>query len=376
MPRLIVLNNYSLDRVLGEVARGDKPAHHLFGIDRFAKMGFSVVNVPFVEGPRPPSYIARALRALPPLGDVRQQFSALQRICPEDLVYAPCQTQTHLLSYLRALRLLPNPLVVLAHHRIRTSKWFWNAPFLKLQLRGTDEIPCLSRVVSEEIKFLSRGLVSSEPVPWGPDLAYYPPPDGSAGEGAVAAGRTGRDFPTFALAASKAKVPAHIYCLTKDESVRRMELGALVTVTSVDHEEDLNYRTLVPPLAAARVHAIPLMPGASLSGLTSLTDALALGKPVIMTRHKLIDIDLEVEGIGRWVAPGDVAGWAEALRWFDTHPTESAEMGKRARSLAETRLNLDMFAEHMRSIFERTLDRAGRGRPAARTRRCAPQKAP
>jgi hypothetical protein len=36
-------------------------------------------------------------------------------------------------------------------------------------------------------------------------------------------------------------------------------------------------------------------------------DAIGMGKPVIMTRHPLIDIDIEAKG-GIWVNPGDVEG--------------------------------------------------------------------
>jgi hypothetical protein len=361
MPRLLVLNNYSLERVQGEVARGEKPAHHLYGIDRFAGMGFEVETIP-VDETRTPSHgiVARGLRALPPLGDVRQQVAALRRLAAGDLIYAPCQTQTQMLSYLRGMGLLRSPVVVLAHHPIGRSRWPWKTLFLRLQLRGTDAFPSLSSMVAREVCRLSRRSDLSEAVPWGPDLAYYPVPDGSPGTGAVAAGRTGRDFATFGLAAAKAKVPASIFCLRNDQTIKALELGPTVAVTSVEKESDLNYRTLVPALASARVHAIPLTSGSSLSGLTSLTDALGLGKPMIMTRQPLIDIDLEAEGIGRWVAPGDVEGWADALQWFATHPEEAVAMGKRARKLAEDRYNLDLFTSRMAAIFARILAGSGR----------------
>jgi hypothetical protein len=362
MPRLLVLNNYSLSRVLEEVRRGDKPAHHLYGIERFSEMGFSVETIDLDERTaRPlPSVLARTMRALPPLGHLGQQSATVKRLRHGDLIYAPCQTQTQLLSYLRAAHLLRLPIVALAHHPLSRSRWPWNRPFLKLQLRGTDAFPSLSRPVAAELVSLSGRPDLSEVVPWGPDLSYYPPPDGTPGTGAVAAGRTGRDFLTFGSAATRTGTPATILCLRREPLADFAAFGANVSVTAVEKESDLNYRRLVPLLASARVHAIPLLPGDSLAGLTSLTDALALGKPVIMTRHPLIDIDIEAEGIGRWIAPLDVDGWAEALRWFDTHPDESAAMGARARRLAEERYNTEIFARRMVAIFERVLAR-GRG---------------
>ena len=38
-------------------------------------------------------------------------------------------------------------------------------------------------------------------------------------------------------------------------------------------------------------------------------DCLGIGKPVIMTKNPNIDIDIEKEGIGHWVEPGDVEEW-------------------------------------------------------------------
>jgi glycosyltransferase involved in cell wall biosynthesis len=364
-PLLLVINNYSLERVTAEVRRGDKPAHHLYGVDRFPALGFDVEHVPFDELARPVrGAAARALRLLPPFGDLGQEIAALRRIDRGDLIYAPCQTQTQLLSYLRALHLLRRPLVTLAHHPISRYRWPWKLPALRLQLRGTDAFPSLSRGVARDIGEVSGRSDLSEVVPWGPDLDYYPAPDGTPGVGAIAAGRTGRDFLTFARAATAVGLPATILCLRSEAVVGHPTLGPNVVVTAVDRESDLNYRTSVPLLSRARVHAIPLTAGTSLSGLTSLTDALALGKPVIMTRHPLIDIDIEAERIGRWIDPGDTAGWATALRWFEQHPSEALAMGRRARALAEQKYNAALFAQRMVEIFARVLSRGVPGQPS------------
>jgi hypothetical protein len=360
MPRVVVLNNYSFQRVFEQVRRGDKPAHHLYGIDRFPGLGFEVDDVPVREAGLPlPLSVRRAIGLFPPLGNLRQQAAALFRLRRADLIYAPCQTQTQLFAYLRSMGLLNVPIVTLAHHPISRDRWPWKRAFLRLQLGGTDAFPSLSQTVAGEIADISEGRTQSETVPWGPDLDYYPKPDGTPGAGAIAAGRTGRDFLTYARAAATAGVKASVLCLRADGFAQTWnEPSARVSVTAVDDEGDLSYRRLVPLLANARVHAIPLAAGTSLSGLTSLTDALGVGKPVIMTRHPLIDIDIEKENIGRWVSPGDVPGWVEALRWFDDHPEESAAMGLRARMLAERLYNIDTFAQRMVRIFRSVLSRA------------------
>jgi glycosyltransferase involved in cell wall biosynthesis len=89
-------------------------------------------------------------------------------------------------------------------------------------------------------------------------------------------------------------------------------------------------------------------------GLTSLLDALALGKAVIMTQYSHINIDIEKEGIGLWVMPGDVAGWRKAISYLLENPNETQEMGKRARLLCEQKYNLDLFSQEIARIINQT----------------------
>ena len=99
--------------------------------------------------------------------------------------------------------------------------------------------------------------------------------------------------------------------------------------------------------------AIPLTETEDLAGLTSLLDAMAVGKPVIMTRNKHIDLDLEKEGIGLWVKPGDLAGWQQAIAYLLAHPEEAAAMGDRGRRLCETKYNLDVFTNTLARTLKR-----------------------
>jgi glycosyltransferase involved in cell wall biosynthesis len=115
----------------------------------------------------------------------------------------------------------------------------------------------------------------------------------------------------------------------------------------------MKYPQLLEHLAQARAIAIPLERQQHLCGITSLMDALGIGKPVIMTRNPQIDLDIEQLGIGIWVEPGDVEGWTRALTWFDAHPAEAMEMGARARALVDRGLNSRAFANDVMDLFDR-----------------------
>lgn len=353
MARVVVLNNYPLETVWEEVRQGDKPDHHLYGINHFHQQGFEVELVPFETK----SSLAKMLSRLAdktskilPLGDLNQQWSALQVLDRADLIYAPCQTQTHLLSYLRAIGLLRTPIVCLAHHPLNRGRLAsLRLPSTQLMVKGIDAFPSLSRQVAQEINIVSS-LAKSHSLQWGPDARYYPQAS-DVGHEIVAAGRTGRDFVTFGLAASQAHVPAHIICLESSIHTLFSTFGDQVKITIRPDHAHMKYPELIEFYQTARVIAIPMVKGFSLCGLTSLMDALGMGKPVIMTRNPLIDIDIEREGIGKWVEPGDVDGWEKAILFFKDNKQEAFEMGKRARKLVESGINSESFANQIMEIF-------------------------
>lgn len=353
MRRVLVLNNYSFDRVWAEVSTGEKPDHHLFGLNYFKEAGYSVEIIPFGgDGVLPwLQRLSRRCRVPIPLGDLKQQAMAWKRRHQADLIYAPCQTQTQILGCLRYLGCLDVPIVCLAHHPIERGRMaVLRRPWLRANLLGTDCYPSLSQKVAEEINILA-GRRHSTALNWGPQCDYYKIAAGP-GRGAVAAGRTGRDFVTFGRAATEAKVDARIICLESNISDAFAQFGPGVAVDAYPEQKPLDYRSMMQVFTSARVLAIPMVAGSNLSGLTSLMDALGVGRPVIMTKNPYIDLDIEYLGIGRWVASGDVEGWVNALRWFDDHPVEAMEMGRRARALVDGGLNAKAFARSMIRHFD------------------------
>ena len=353
MPRILVLNNYSLSRVTEEVKAGLKPDHHLFGVNRLPEAGFAIEVVPFQKFGflRLVNRVLSLIRFPVAIGDLDQQFSAWLSRDNIDLVYSPCQTQAQLLSYLRALGLFHAPIVTIAHHpidsgRLRRFRQF----FVRWQIRGTDAFPSLSAKVALQLNELANLPGYSPVLQWGPDLDYYPVANG-CGSIAVAAGRTGRDFVTFGKAATLAGTRAKIICLAQHRLPEFAEFAQNVEVQTAPDDRAVSYRELCAEFASARVLAVPLCRGESLAGLTSLTDALGAGRPLIMTRHPLIDLDIETEGIGKWVDCEDVNGWAEALKWFEQNPQEACEMGRRARAIAERRCNSTKFAEQLIAVI-------------------------
>ena len=71
---------------------------------------------------------------------------------------------------------------------------------------------------------------------------------------------------------------------------------------------------------------------------SKMIDFMAVGRPVILAAAGEAVRVLERSGGGIAVAPEDPAALAEAVRWLASHPREAAEMGRRGREFAATRL--------------------------------------
>jgi glycosyltransferase involved in cell wall biosynthesis len=78
-----------------------------------------------------------------------------------------------------------------------------------------------------------------------------------------------------------------------------------------------------------------------------IVEALAMGKPIIISDYYINYIDVEKEGIGFKILPGDVNGWKSAIQWMLNHPIEREEMGKRAIALANNKYNYELFSRNV-----------------------------
>jgi len=379
VPRVLVINAYPLDWRLQEVREGLRPDQELYGVNHFAEGDYEVELMP-QEQHRVLRTVSAALRhrRFPlPVGDLWQQLAAWRRAADgADLIYAASQSEAHALGYLRAAGLLKIPLVVVAHHPpayYRGSAL--HEPLLRRSLRGCDAVPCLNTATTRAVNTLAprRPHPRAKTLPWGPDARFFTPA-GTPGDLFVSAGQAGRDFATFAAAATAVGVPAHIVTLTRTApqgvagdagggvapGVTECAPGVKLELRRPD--DWMTHVELRSLYRRARAVAIPLERTAYLAGLTSLMDALAMGLPVVMTRTPFIDLDLEAEGIGLWVDAGDVHGWRAALERLRDDPDGAAAMGARGRALVDGGLDSRHFADEIMAVFDRLLGR----RPCAR----------
>ena len=363
--KLFVLNNYPMDRVSREVKLGETPDQGLFGVNKLNEYGYEIVFLPYP--PTGPWLLIQQLlswlRFPIELGDLQQQFLTYKVATRNDIIYAPCGTQTHLLQYLYAFGLFRTPIVVLMHHPFPRGRLdFFRRWQRWLFIKGAHHLPCLGKRVAESLNIYGATDSKLTTLKWGPDLAFYgswvPP-----GVGVIATGRTGRDFKTFAKAVNLSRCKSTIIGLEDQLGDPIFNQSPSLAVIKARNEQPvpgqdrgwLKYPKLCTYMQEHSAIAIPLFAQNSLAGLTSLMDALGLGRAVLMTRNPYIDIDIESEGIGFWLEPNNVDDWVYRLNWVEDHPEEILAMGKRAKCLADSTYNSDIFAHRLSIILHNTI---------------------
>jgi len=171
----------------------------------------------------------------------------------------------------------------------------------------------------------------------------------------VATGKTGRDMPTLLAALRASGLPARIYG-DRDELLRSGDIPAKVDVLPASPRGrstsgPLTYEHTIADLRSAAVVAIPLAELRPMHGLTEVVDALACGRPMIVTRAPYFDFDIEEIGCGWWVERGDTRGWVERLREAMSDRRRLDQMGRAGRAWAGEHLNAQLFEDGLRQLL-------------------------
>ncbi len=317
--------NYSLTGIDVDCRAGRMPRHHLWGLDALRNAG---MHVQLLGSPDRQRWKHTTRRTQLQLGDLDRQSTLLRaaRDLRPDVIVCAEMGFARGLGQLRRSGVLRIPLVGVMHPYAPRTRWTrWCAA-------GFDHVICLTRRAYEQMREVMPDDRLSQ-AGMGPDLAWagYRGEDGGA---VVSTGRTHRDLGLLAEASARVAAPLVLHdTVPRPPSPQRTEkVGA-------------PYAAVMDDLRSASVVAIPLTRTDGCFGITELNDALALGKPVLMTRNPHIDVDIEAVGCGRWMEQGDVDGWADALAQLQQDPGLRQQMGSAGRRWADEHWNHRRFGD-------------------------------
>jgi len=108
-----------------------------------------------------------------------------------------------------------------------------------------------------------------------------------------------------------------------------------------------SYSELRELYATSSVVAVPLYENDFQAGVTTLLEAMAMGKAVVVTRTTG-QTDVLVDGEnGLLVAPGDVEGWQQAISGLLSNDAHRERLGRNARAWVEEHATLDRWVGHL-----------------------------
>ena len=325
--RLLFYNNYDMQKAWQDWQNHLAPDQHLFGVNHLMNDGIQVKILRHKSG-----FIREASR----YGNLNQQTRVALTGFLYPVVYCGFFSDTGFLALLRHSHCLRSDLVSVLHTPLDRNAF--NARAIKAHWR----ISVLSRsLYTETISTWPEFSDKFVHIPWGADLRFYPEPccDPKPGGFILSIGATRRDFKTL-LAAARKSAQQFVICTPGESGLAPGELPKNVTL----HEKSyLSYPETLRLYRDCMAVAVPLdVPenyrGTQI-GISSLLEAMAMGRPVIMTRHLLLDIDIEKEQIGYWTRAKDVNSWINAIAKMGGDPKQAAAMGRRGRLLCEEHYN-------------------------------------
>lgn len=122
------------------------------------------------------------------------------------------------------------------------------------------------------------------------------------------------------------------------DAIERLAAGGLPPNVSVGSRNAKELRELYGRCAFV---VVPVEDVEFDAGVTALTEAMAMGKPVIATRTAGLSGLFEDGEHGIYVPPGDVVALREAMERLIARPAEAERMGRAARALVEQSHRLD-----------------------------------
>ncbi len=147
--------------------------------------------------------------------------------------------------------------------------------------------------------------------------------------------------------------------------VHRRGLAAVPENVSV--ETEIPFEEMRLRLAEARVVVLPVRENSYSGATTVLLQAMALGKPVVVTRTKAIESGYGlVDGENcRLVAPGDDAGFERALTGVLRDEFHARALGSSARATVERELTWERYVGRIEELLRDAAAAPAPSRPGA-----------
>jgi glycosyltransferase involved in cell wall biosynthesis len=384
MPRVFFTFRDSPERRSALAAKpGSAERYRLFGLDQLASRGFSARhNLERLKAPPLWARLAggamkRALEAAGGYGgDFATVLASLRVANRADVVFSTVDTVGIPLMLLKRAGRLRPPLVYVAIGLPERLAQLRSRRMRRLYVEALSSCDVVLAYSEKEAEDIRRwvaghgGAVRAEFVPFGVDARSFAP------DGVTATDNFEADIRAVEDAVVSIGADPHRDFDLLIRVATRMPDVAFRIVTSADHaralqslpenvalESDLSFDEMRRRLAEARLVALPVRENTYSGATTVLLQAMALEKPVVVTRTSAIATGyglVDGENV-RLVAPGDEAGFSRALADILRDDFHARALGVSARATVERELTWERYVDRLEELLR---DAAGAPAPS------------
>ena len=345
---------------------GSAERYQLFGLDQLAARGVATRHN--LEGAgRPPAWARVAGGALKGAleaaggygGDFATVLASLRVANRADVVLSTVDTVGIPLMLLKRFGRVRPPLVYVAIGLPERLVRLRSARMRRLYasaLRACAVVVAYSEKEADDIRrWVEENADSSvsparvEFVPFGVDASSFAADGTGAGEGVVSVGADPhRDFDLLVRVAARMPDVAFRIVTTADHA-RTLPPPP----PNVSLESDLPFEEMRRRLVEARLVALPVRENSYSGATTVLLQAMALEKPVVVTRTSAIASGyglVDGENV-RLVEPGDEAGFERALADVLRNEWHARALGVSARATVERELSWERYVDRLDSML-------------------------
>ena len=345
----ISFNFYPLKELFDEIKLGKMfPKHHLWGYD-FLEEKYKLIQ-PHVFNEK--CSIAKELL----FGVNYRQEKELAGSLKYDLLYSPFLFDCYYLAFLRMLGLYHKPIIAIAQdtwrleycNTLKRKIFFLYQRFVAKH--GVDKLLFISENVYNKCNDYFDTDKQTYLKHWGVDLSYFDSYIQTSGKGneqyVYLTGGSNRDFN---LAYEAAKRDGSYQLFVQTNKVDKELKGKFLSLPNVRLDFECRGESdLLNGYNNASIVLVPLAKDTgSMSGITVVFEAMAMGKPVISTYSEYYPLDLEKEGCGIYVKEGDIEGLNQAIKTLLQNPKKMHEMGKNGRKIVEEKFNYNLFCNEL-----------------------------
>jgi glycosyltransferase involved in cell wall biosynthesis len=250
---------------------------------------------------------------------------------------------------IHALRRRAKRIAMLMHNVANARR---SLPLKTLRLAGlADHLLCLSEESKREL-ITQYGYPSARVTVAGSrvDTEFFRPDPTVTVQGHVcSAGAVNRDYDSLIAAVEPLGVQLKIAADTQWRfSAKAHDIGQLPPFVEMRSWGD--YLSLRQLYAESAIVVVPLA-RSLMSGVTVALEAMAMGKPVIMTDIPYV-ADFMINGEHGFLVPrGDIDTLRARIRFLLDHPTEAERMGQRAREWVLSRFTVEHYVNRILSVW-------------------------